>query len=84
MKKLGVDIIFDPKKNVNRKISYNDIEYDADRWCDASRFMPADFDLVYLKFSDDRKIRSGWSIGKIWDGLNINPEVKITYWKRHE
>ena len=84
MLKVGTDLIFDKKKGKERKISYADIPYDEDGWVDSSKFLPADFDLVYLKSPNHIKTVSGWWSGKIWDGLNIAPDDEVLYWKRNE
>lgn len=84
MMKVGFDVIFDEKKGKERKVTYSDVHYDADKWVDATKFLPADFDLVYMKSPNHAKTVSGWSTGRNWDGLNLKPGIKVQYWKRHE
>lgn len=82
--KVGVDRIFDAKKCKERKFSYFDIKYDPDKWADASKFLPADFDLVNLKILNRKKYVPAWSNGDKWDGANFRQGYKVLYWKRHE
>ena len=83
MIKVG-NLIFDTKKNEERKANYRDVKYDADKWVDATKFLPADFDLVYLKVFGRERDVAGWINGDKWDGLNFKPEYKVLQWKRYE
>lgn len=65
----------DPKNSFN----YIKVKFDEGKWADASKYLPADFDLCYCKTHD--RIVSGWHTGTCWDGLNMKPEYKILYWK---
>ena len=73
------------KDNKVKKIpifySYKDVHYDLEGWAEASKYLPEDYDLVYLK-TENKKVIPGWSIGKSWDGLRLKPEHKISHWKR--
>lgn len=82
--KVGVDLIFDAKKGKKRKFSYFDIHYDADKWVDVSKFLPADFDLVNLKILNRQKEVPAWANGDKWDGANFRHGYKVLHWKRHE
>jgi hypothetical protein len=82
--KVGRDEIFDKKLRKHRKFMYRDVHFDPDGWVDASRYLPAEFDLVYLKISDVKKTITGWIVGNSWDGLRIKPGEKVLYWKRQE
>jgi hypothetical protein len=82
--KVGLDEVYDEKTGKKRKFTYSDVEYDADKWVDASKFLPADFDLVFIKSLSRKEAISGWSIGKKWDGLHIKPEEKILFWKKND
>lgn len=62
---------------------YKDIDYDEDGWADAKKFMPADFDLCLLKIKD-KKSRVGWASGNYWDGLHVNSEDEVLYWKKQK
>jgi len=84
MMKVGIDLIFDEKKGKERKISYDDVECDGDEWVDASRYMPADFDIMNLKVKNRERIMPGWANGKKWDGLNLTPENLVLYWQRQK
>jgi hypothetical protein len=77
-RKVGVDIVEGIK---NRKFSYRDVRYKRDGWADARKYRPADFDLMFLMFKD-KGCLPGWSVGKKWDGLEIDPDDKVLYWKR--
>lgn len=61
---------------------YKQVLY-LDGWADAQRYLPADYDLVLLKL-DNGRVRAGWSTGCGWDGLKLQPEERVLYWKRKE
>lgn len=84
MIKVGCSVVFDEKKGKERKVAYSDIYYDFDKWADIDKFLPADFDLVYLKCHNYTEMLSGWCNGNSWDGLNVKKKHKITHWKKHE
>jgi len=73
MKKVGLDLT----------LSYWNIPADEDGWVDAKQYLPADYDLCFLKLKD-KKSRFGWSSGFSWDGLNITKEDEILYWKKEK
>jgi len=81
--KVGKDMILPPGKEIPRRVTYKDVHCDIDGWADSARFMPADFDLVYLKI-DGKKSISGWSTGTSWDGLKLQKGDKVLYWKRKD
>lgn len=60
--------------------AYSDIETDKDGWADASKFLPADCDLVYLRTEND-KTKKGWHCGNQWDGLHLSKKDVIKFWK---
>lgn len=64
-----------------RYVTYADIKYDLDGWVDSQKFLPADYDLVYLKIKD-KPTKFGWIVGKRWDGLRVLNEDEVLYWKR--
>lgn len=78
--KVGKTFIKDKKSKKDRKFSYKDIDYDPDKWADAKKFFPADFDLMLLKTKD--KTYSGWASGYKWDGYKHKKENEVLYWKR--
>lgn len=82
MMKVGCNKIIDKKTGKQRKFSYADIDYETNKWVDASKFLPADFDLVYIKTPKRIKTIPAWSVGSNWDGLNIKIDEKITHWKK--
>jgi len=65
-----------------RKLSYRDVKFDPDGWSDAKLFLPADFDLVFIKTKE--KTYSGWSTGSKWDGLKHKLDSEVLYWKRQD
>ena len=67
----------DPKNPFN----YMKVKFDDDKWADASKFLPGDFDLCYCKIRDEKKILPGWHTGFCWDGSNIKPKHEILFWK---
>ncbi len=79
MMKVGRDYIKVGEKE--RKFAYRDIKFDPDGWADATKFLPADYDLMYLKIKN-KKSAAGWSVGSKWDGLKLAPEDEILYWKK--
>ncbi len=82
--KVGFTIIVDKRTKEKRKMGYTDVQYDADKWADAKRFLPADYDLMYLKSPDHIKTIPGWSTGTKWDGLNLKTNASVLYWKKHD
>jgi len=66
-----------------RKFSYNDIPHSVLDWVDVSIYLPADFDLVELKLSDEKIIR-GWHTGHHWDGLRLKHGQEIKFWRMEE
>jgi hypothetical protein len=79
MMKVGRDYIKVGEKE--RKFAYRDIQFDPDGWADAKKFLPADYDLMFLKIKD-KKSSCGWSVGTKWDGLKLNQDDEILYWKK--
>lgn len=67
----------------NKLLNYKNVPSDYGGWVNASKFLPSDYDLVYLKV-EGKPIMSGWLSMNKWDGLNINPEDKVLYWKKQE
>lgn len=65
-----------------RRLNYQDVKYDADGWVDAKKFLPADFDLLFMK--NKKCTYRGWSHGTKWDGLNVPEDIEVLYWKRQE
>lgn len=64
-----------------RILCYRDAFCDEDGWVDAHRFLPAEYDLVFLKHASG-KTREGWRSGICWDGLKIDKTKEVIYWKR--
>jgi hypothetical protein len=63
--------------------TYKDVEYDIDGWADCKRFLPDDYDLVFLRLFREKTI-PGWISGSSWYGLRLKKEDSVTYWKRKE
>lgn len=78
MIKLGRD-----KTEEGKTFTYRHLKTDPDGWVDAKKYLPADYDLMYLKIKD-KKSCSGWAVGTKWDGLHISSGDEILYWKRKE
>lgn len=68
------------KIGLEKGLNYSSIPYEQDGWVDAKKFMPADFDLCFLKIKN-KKSRFGWATGFKWDGLNIDEDDEVLYWK---
>ncbi len=71
-------------KTANREtfVKYIDVPLDKDGYADASKYLPVEYDLMFLKI-DGKSVRSGWWNGNRWDGLNVNPDDNVLYWKRN-
>ena len=69
------------KREKPLRYNYSDVEFDEEGWASAAKFLPEDFDLVYLKI-EGKKITGGWINGKKWDGARIYPGDKVISWKR--
>lgn len=75
--KVGKDILN------GKKLSYRFTPCDANGWIDSRKYMPADFDLVFIKV-DGKKALTGWLNGSHWDGINVNISAsELVYWKRN-
>ena len=64
-----------------RKVSYKDVRFDKDKWANAKSYLPADYDLVYMRLDSDITI-AGWSNGNSWEGLRLRENDHVLYWKR--
>ena len=84
MMKVSKDFVFDEKKGKPRKFAYRDVKYDPDKWADANKFLPADFDLVHMKVEGRNKDVSGWIKDQDWEGANFRKEYKVLFWKKYE
>lgn len=67
--------------NKNNLFSYRDVDFDDDGWADAKRFLPHDYDLMYLKLKD-KGVISGWVAYEEWQGLRLKSNDEVLYWKR--
>jgi len=60
---------------------YSDCISGADGWYDASKYLPREGDLCFVK-TEDGKILKAWVFGVTWDGLNVIESTKIIAWKK--
>ena len=81
MQKVEKTVVEDKKTGKQRKFGYRDIPFDQDGWADAKKYLPEDYDLMFLKTKD--KTYNGWSIGTKWDGKSIDSDAEVLYWKRN-
>ena len=65
-----------------KKITYAMVDADEDGWSPSTEFLPAPFDLCYLKTLSGTK--TGWHTGQSWDGRNVESDEKVIYWKRNK
>lgn len=79
MKKVGKYVF----KETDKVLSYKTVVSDIDGWVDAKKYLPVDYDLMYLKIKD-KPTAHGWIVGRKWDGLKIKPEDEILYWKKKQ
>lgn len=63
-----------------KTIAYPDVKYDFDGWAKAGEYLPAKFDLVTLKTPSGSK--RGWHTGMGWDGLKVERDDDVIYWKK--
>ncbi len=61
---------------------YSMVEYDNAGWVDCDKFLPLDYDLVYLQL--DAKILIGWRRDHKWDGLHLRKGDQVYKWKRKD
>ena len=69
------------KIGVNKTLKYSNIPTDQYGWIDASKYMPRDYDLCFLKIKGDKKI-SGWANGFKWDGHRLSEEDEVIGWRK--
>lgn len=63
--------------------SYAHVEYDIDGWADVEKYLPNDFDLVFLRLKRERTI-PGWINGQFFEGRKLKPDDVVLFWKRKE
>jgi hypothetical protein len=64
-----------------RKFTYKDVLYDSKDWADASKFLPADYDMMIIRVKDKPTI-TGWCMGSKWEGFRLKDGDEVTQWKR--
>jgi hypothetical protein len=76
-----------PKTGMSRRYpvfySYKDVEYDIDGWADVNKYLPDDFDLVFMRLKRNRTI-PGWVNGSTWEGLRFKNDDVVLFWKKNE
>lgn len=63
--------------------TYPDVKTEADGWVNPEKYLPADFDLVWLQ-TEKGKTYPGWYAGAGWDGRQYDRTDRIVRWKRKE
>ncbi len=79
MMKVGRDFV----RETGKKLSYRTVKTDCDGWVDARKYLPGDYDLMYLKIKN-KESRAGWIVGNKWDGLRVCPDDEVIYWKKKQ
>lgn len=74
-------IVNNGKKSREVKHFYRDVSYDTDGWADAKKWIPADYDLVWMRIKN-RKTIVGWAVGKKWYGLRLRHGDEVEFWKK--
>lgn len=69
----------DALKTGKRFASYTDIP-DFKGWHNPSNYLPGEFDLVKVHLKSD-KFKIVWHTGFTWDGLKLNDDDEILFWK---
>lgn len=64
-----------------KAFKYKDVEYDLEGWADATKYYPADFDLVLIQLKDKKNPVSAWCMGKKWEGARIKGDEEVMRWK---
>jgi hypothetical protein len=62
--------------------TYKDIQYDDDLWADTTKYLPQDFDLIYMKLKKGKTL-PGWINKTRWCGLRLQITDEVIFWKRH-
>ncbi len=75
--KVGKDVV----EGTNKKVSYKDVKTNIHGWVDINQYLPPDFELVMIKFTDG-KITYGWTVGDTWQGVLITDKTVVRSWKR--
>jgi len=81
MIKVEVTLVEDSK---TAKYQYSDVPGIEDSWIDSKRYVPAPFDLVECQAWGDKGYKTvvGWWTGHSWDGLKLNKDDNVEFWKR--
>lgn len=61
--------------------TYKDVKTDLNGWAKSADYLPEEFELCVLQ-TDKGKFLSGWHTGQHWDGLNVQGEHNVEFWKR--
>lgn len=63
--------------------TYKDFEYDADGWTESAKYLPEDYDLVYMRLAIGKTI-PGWHTNRTWYGVRLKQDDVVLLWKRKE
>lgn len=80
---IGINQISGREKRTPIYYSYKDVEYDIDGWADCARFLPDDYDFVFMRLLRNKTI-AGWISGYTWTGLRLKQDDVVVFWKRKE
>lgn len=70
------------QKNGSDKIlSYCNCPKDDDGWVDAGKYLPNNYDLVFIKTKN--KVYSGWYSINCWDGYGVKEDIEVICWKKN-
>ena len=85
MLKVGYDKV--PATNNSTRefkpLDYTGVEYDKDGLADASKYIPSDYDLVYLK-TNFGNIKNGWWAGNEFFCRKLLDGEKVLKWKKNK
>lgn len=70
------------KVGITESCMYSNVETDFDGWVDVRKFLPADFDLCFLRMKNNT-VKTGWAVGGKFDGLRINHDDHVISWKKN-
>lgn len=69
------------RKTKEKEYFYRDVQYDIDGWADATKWLPADYDLVIMRLKN-RPTIVGWSVGKEWISLRLKDNDTVLQWRK--
>ena len=57
--------------------------FNGHEWSDVDDYLPAEYDLILIKTAEG-KIMKGWISHKTWDGMRLEENEIVKYWKLPE